>query len=235
VAFARDGVPKAVPISRIHALSLSRPEVNVANRNATLVVMGFRDGACIPVQKVSQVEDRIALSVSQDLKLEAETARLTSQVVMLQPTGLHVRYVSDLDPIDQAEVPFLEQTWPYGRDRSVSGGRLRSDGHVYLKGLGMHSTSRLVYNLPEGFREFGAELALDDTARGGGSVTYRVFVERDGVWSADFESPVVRGGEAPLPVRVDISQATRIALVVDYADYGDVLDRANWLSARLMK
>jgi hypothetical protein len=235
VAFAQGGAPKAVPIRGIHAIWLSRSEEVVTNRKAARIVMGFRDGGCIPVQNVSQREDRTALSVSEEVILEAATTQLVSQVVMLQPRGSRVQYVSDLEPIDQAEVPFLEQAWSYGRDHSVAGGRLRCRGRVYLKGLGMHSTSRLVYDLPGGFREFAAELALDDSAGRGGSVTYRVFMERDGGWGSVYESPIVRGGERPLPVRVEINQATRIALVVDYADYGNVLDRANWLNARLVK
>ena len=154
---------------------------------------------------------------------------------MIQPTGPRVQYVSDLDPIDQAEVPFLEKSWSYGRDCNVLGGRLLVAGRGYLKGLGMHSTSRLVYELPGGFRLFAAEIVLDDAANNRGSVTYRVFVEREGRWASAFASSVVRGGEPPLPIRVDLDGASRIALVVDYADYGDVLDRANWLYARLVK
>ena len=99
----------------------------------------------------------------------------------------------------------------------------------------MHSTSRLVYDLRDRFRMFAAEVALDDLSRGRGSVTYRVFLERDGAWAAAYESPIVRGGDAPLPVRVGVEGASRIALVVDYADFGDVLDRANWLNARLIE
>jgi hypothetical protein len=46
---------------------------------------------------------------------------------------------------------------------------------------------------------------------------------------------VVRGGEAVVPISIEIGTARAIALIVDFADGGDVLDRAAWLNARLMK
>ena len=42
------------------------------------------------------------------------------------------------------------------------------------------------------------------------------------------------GQGKPLPARVDIRGARRLALLVESADQGDVLDRANWLGARLV-
>jgi hypothetical protein len=34
---------------------------------------------------------------------------------------------------------------------------------------------------------------------------------------------------------VELKQASRVALLVEYADRGDVLDHANWLNVRLVK
>jgi hypothetical protein len=60
-------------------------------------------------------------------------------------------------------------------------------------------------------------------------------VLRDGKLSEAFKSGIVRGGEAPLAVSVDLSDAQGITLVVDYADRGDEMDRADLLDARLVK
>ena len=81
-----------------------------------------------------------------------------------------------------------------------------------------------------------ADLALDDSAGTRGSVIYRVFLEREaGDWQSAYESPIVRGGEPPLPLSLDVTGALRLALIVDFADRGDELDHANWLNARLVK
>ena len=96
-------------------------------------------------------------------------------------------------------------------------------------------TLRGVYRIPQGASTFAAELALDDTAGTAGSVVFRVYlVTAEGLKPA-YESPVVRGGEPPIPVQVPLADASALVLVVDYADYGDERDHANWLDARFVQ
>jgi hypothetical protein len=45
---------------------------------------------------------------------------------------------------------------------------------------------------------------------------------------------VVRGGDAPTHISVELGDATAIALLVDFADRGDERDLANWLNPRLV-
>ena len=82
-----------------------------------------------------------------------------------------------------------------------------------------------------GFQRFEAEIGIDDSAGTRGSVRFRVLV--DG--RERFASRVVRGGDRPTPVSVDLRGGKRLEILVDYADQGDVLDRADWLDARLIK
>ncbi len=72
---------------------------------------------------------------------------------------------------------------------------------------------------------------MDDSASGGGSVRFRVFVDGQ----EKFTSETIRGGMKNLPISLDISGAKQLDLVVDYADRADVLDHADWLNARLIK
>ena len=74
-------------------------------------------------------------------------------------------------------------------------------------------------------------LICDDQAEGGGSVGFRVFVDGQ----VRYASPVVRGGQAPLPISVDVAGAKRLDLVVDFADRADQVDHADWLDARLVR
>jgi hypothetical protein len=99
----------------------------------------------------------------------------------------------------------------------------------------MPSASRLAYDVA-GYRKFEAEIAIDDAAGLAGSVVFKVVLEAEpGNWATAYESPVVRGGDAPIPISVDLKGAGRMALLVDFADRGDVCDHANWLHARLTK
>ena len=99
-------------------------------------------------------------------------------MVFLQPLGGRAVYLGDLRPAEFRHVPFLDLPWPYHADRNVTGGRLRSGGRLYLKGLGVHSSARLTYLLDEPYERFEAELGIDDSTDGGGSVRYRVYVDR---------------------------------------------------------
>ena len=97
----------------------------------------------------------------------------------------------------------------------------------------MHSASRITYQIDQKFRWFQAELAIDQAAGNRGSVIFRVFLQRDGEWTSKYTSPVMRGTTRPLAIKLKVTQADAIALLVEFADRGDERDYANWLNARL--
>jgi hypothetical protein len=100
----------------------------------------------------------------------------------------------------------------------------------------MHTASRVAYKLHGPVREFQAELAIDDTAGGRGSATCSVFVDDgSGKWQPRYTSPILRGGDKPVSLRVDLSGVKGISLLCDFADHGDQLDHVNWLNARVVK
>jgi hypothetical protein len=152
-------------------------------------------------------------------------------LVFLQPLAGRVVYLSDLKPAEYRQTPFLALPWPYQPDRNATGGLLRAAGRLHLKGIGVHSAARVVYNVPDerAASRFDAQLAVDDSTAGQGSVIFRVLVDGQ----ERFASPILRGGDAPLPVSVDIRGAKKLELLVDYADRADVLDHADWLDARI--
>ncbi|MGD0382231.1 MAG: NPCBM/NEW2 domain-containing protein [Thermoguttaceae bacterium] len=188
--------------------------------------LGFSDDSRLPATDVRLDSSTLQLAVA------GQTWKtLPRHLVFLQPISGRAVYLSDLKPGEYRFVPFLDLTWPYRLDRGVTGTWLRAGGILYLKGIGMHSASRLAYNLDQPYKRLQAELAVDDSAAGGGSVRFRVFV--DG--REKFTGETIRGGMKPAPINVDLSGAKQLDLVVDYADRADVLDHADWLNARLIK
>jgi hypothetical protein len=144
-----------------------------------------------------------------------------------------VTYLSDLKAADYHHEPFLNLRWPsYGTDRNATGGRLRCGGRLYLKGLGVHSAARLTYRLSEPYKRFEAELGIDDSTAGGGSVRFEVRVDGRQKYISE---RILRGGMTPVPVSVDLAGAQQLELIVDYADRADELDHADWLDARLVR
>ena len=193
--------------------------------------MGFSDGTRLTAIELT------ADAAGAKLKLAggAELKAAIDQIVALQPLGGKVVYLSDLKPISYRHVPFLQLEWPFHADRNVLGSRLRAGGKLFVKGLGMHSPSRITYDLERPYRRFEAELAVDDETARRGSVVFRVLVDDGrGAWSERAKSEIVRGGQTPVPISVDLSGAKRLSLLVDYADRADELDHADWLDARLV-
>ena len=60
-------------------------------------------------------------------------------------------------------------------------------------------------------------MAIDAEAGPRGSVVFRVFIDDgSGTWQERATSEIVRGGEPPVPISVDLTGAKRISLLVDY-------------------
>ncbi len=132
-----------------------------------------------------------------------------------------------LDTLDLANV-----TQDYGSPhagKSVDSHPLTLNGVVYPHGLGTHAVSRLLVNLQGSATKFEALAGVDDEKKGQGSVQFQVYV--DG--RKKLETPVLHGGDAPVPVSVDLTGAKRMTLVVTDAGDGNDSDHADWAGALL--
>lgn len=198
-------------------------------------LVGFDDGSCL--RAASLVLD--ATPGNEGTAWITLAGKLTWQasaksVVFVQPTGGRARYLSQIDPVGYRQISYLETpgiTWDLARGASVSGRQLRCRGQLYLEGIGMHSASRASYAIDPGDQRFEASIGIDDEAGSQGSVVFRVYVDSQ----QKYASPIVRGGEPPIPISVDVQGGKRLNLIVDFADRGDQLDRADWLDARLVR
>jgi len=227
VEFRAEFGPLKLDRARLAAIILNPTLRRTIKRPSLCAVVGFADGTRVLAANVELKDQRTQVALAAGATFAAEA----KQLACLFPLGGRAVYLSELEPVEFEHTPFLEVKWPYRKDRNVLGGMLRSGGRLYLKGLGVHSAARLVYALERPYQRFEAELALDDCAGRQGSVVYRILL--DG--KQKYASPVLRGGDLPLSVSVPLEGAKRLELVVDYADRADVLDRANWLRARLIK
>ncbi len=221
-----------VPADKLAAIIFNPTLVNNSRPNGLRTLVGFRDGSRLSAAQFSADKSTTRLKLAGGGELTSPT----EAIVALQPLGGRAVYLSDLKPSSYRHIPYLALSWPFQADRSVLGSQLRAGGNVYAKGLGMHSPARITYDLDREYRRFQAEVAIDREAGPRGSVVFRVFTDDgSGAWQARASSEIVRGGEPPRPIAVDLTGAKRISLLVDYADRGDELDHADWLNARLVR
>ena len=236
IAITAEGRAVTMDVDRTAAVVFNPALLEIPRKQSFRTLIGFRDGSLLVVENLEWDRGFLRFRLPGPIVLEAGAESIWRDVVLLQPFAGAVRYLSDMEPVGYRHVPLLDLAWPFERDRNVLGGRLRSGGSLYVKGLGMHSTSRLAYDLDGRYQRFQAELAVDDRAGWGGSVVFRVFLpDASGEWKKAYESPIIRGGQDAVPMSVDIAGAQRMALIVDFAERGDVLDYADWLNARLVE
>ncbi|HET6884430.1 MAG TPA: NPCBM/NEW2 domain-containing protein [Pirellulales bacterium] len=224
VEFEADLGALTVEIDRVAALAFNPSLRSLARANGPRSLVGFRDGSILLAKSVRLTDGHTELHLGDESRLSAAEGP-----VYLQPLGGAIHYLSDLSPASYRQLPFLDLPWEYQLDANVNGTRLRAAGRIYSKGVGMHSAARLTWQLEKNYRRLEAELAIDDQTDGHGSVVFRVFSGPKEI----YKSQIVRGGDAPLPISIDVRGARQLSLVVDYADRADVLDHADWLNVRL--
>ena len=218
--------PIAIDISRIRAVQFRRLLPPASGPEGVRIWVGLRDGTLLLAQHLTVQDAQAELTLPAGVSFQTDRDNL----VFLQPIGNQVVYLSDLAPKHYQFEPFFEMHWPWERDRSVTGNWLRSGGHRYLKGLGVHSKASLTYDLQGRYSRLEAELALDDASGGQGSAVFRVLADGKEIYQSD---PIC-GGDPPRSIRLDMAKVRQLELVVDYGPRGDQMDRANWLDARLI-
>jgi hypothetical protein len=231
----RAGVVRA-PLSRVEAIAFGGPNVGTQTDPALKArekfAVGLRDGSLVYVSAIRVGEKEMDVELRNGVKLKGDAA---GEIVAIQSLDGPVVYLSDLEGADYRGVPYLSLTWPFTRDRNVLGETIVVRGKRYLKGIGMHSAARLTYRFVGDYRRFDSAVAIDDSAKSRGSVTFGVYVLRDDKWGEAFKSGIVRGADEPQAVSIDLKGAKGITLTVDFADRGDELDHAVWLDARLIR
>lgn len=225
--------PLTVPEDRVAAIVLGLAGQRSSGSGKWIV--GTRDGSLLVADSLVTDDKRLRIRLAGGQELIGTDSHV---VVHLRSQVVSSVYLSDLMVADYRQVPYLEIPWKYRRNRNVQGGPLQAGGRIYAKGLGLHTAARLTYRLDTKeiagrYQRFVTTLAVDDVAEQQGSVIFRVYLEQEGRWQQAYASPIIRGGDAPVPVSIELGQAKQIALVTDFADRGDQRDYANWLEARL--
>lgn len=97
----------------------------------------------------------------------------------------------------------------------------------FRKGLLCHAPSKVVVRLPGPGKKFSSTVGVDANA-GGGSIVFAVKL----AGKESFRSPVMRGGEAGIPVNVELAEATEFTIEAGDAGDGIECDHADWADAK---
>lgn len=221
------GTSVPVDISRVAALAFAQRTRSNDARNGPVLSLDLGGGERVTGRWTSLTPDLLTVKLEWGDTLEVPVA----SVSRLEVKNGKLVYLSDLQPAEVRIIPYLDGNYQFQQDRSAAGRPLRLAGKTYARGLGTHSRTEVTYALDGGFETFAATLGLDDAVGNSGSVIYRVYGDDRML----YESPVVRGGDAPIDLKLPLKGVLLLRLEVDYADGGDAADQANWADARLLR
>ena len=224
------GKTRSLSLNRVIAVVIA--DLGLKLGTGTKARCQFVDGSMV-TGVVSQLSDgklQIKLAGAGSLTTDWQ------QVASLSIQSDRLIYLSDLDPTDSEHQPVVTSPREWRRDRSVLGNPLTfidpssRKPIVYAKGIGMHSYSRLVFEIPEGFDRFVALVGIDAETEGKGDCVFTVRKDGIEIWSKS-----IKATDGTVEVDLDVSDAKEISLVVETGKQLDMGDHANWANARLLK
>jgi hypothetical protein len=142
-------------------------------------------------------------------------------------------YLSALKPAKYEYRTYQGEQHPWAADRNLAGGELRlqlpAGDSTFDKGLATHADCRLTFALDGKYKRFEALVGLDAQLgkRGSADVSVRIDSKEQKIGTL-----TTQGG--PRPVRIDVSGAKELTLVVGWSAGGNVGDYVNWCDARLV-
>ncbi len=190
----------------------------------------LRDGTRLALASATCADGKMLSGVT---LFKAAVSFPIAEVIALDILGGPAVYLSELKPRSFEHTPYLGTAWPYVLDGSVDRRDLRLGGSTFDRGLGVHTASRLTYDLAGRYRRFEARVGLDDRSGKGGTARIRILVDGKPRAVAGDHALTIRTG--PLEVRVDVAGAKELTLVVDFGARGGVAGHVDWADARLAK
>lgn len=133
--------------------------------------------------------------------------------------------------MDDLDLSPIKQGWgkPVAR-KSVEKKTMTLDGKPYDRGVGTHAQGTIYVALDGQAKRFQATLGVDDEVGDKGSITFKIY----GDGKALFEKPVMRGGDAPAPVDLDISGVTMLYILIGDGGDANSFDHADLADAKFV-
>ena len=215
-------------------LRLDRSRVRVIRMNPELTtsmktpgrrtIVTLIDGSRITATAIDLNNETLKLN---SIGLGAVTLSISS-VVSCEFLGNRVVPIGDREPNKIEFTPYLSNAWTLVRNANCLHGPLTLRGSEFATGVGMHSQMSATYELKGNEIAFQSVVGIDDAANGNGSVIFAVEVDGNRVWTSE----EITGKSAAVTIpSIPLKGNKRIKLIVEFGQYADVADYANWCDA----
>jgi hypothetical protein len=188
------------------------------------------DGSTLTVSSLEWQRDELVFTVAGAERSEPRQVK-AADVLRVEVPGGRWQWLTDLTPLVAEHTGLLDLRWPHQINRNVMGGPLRIGGQVFEKGIGVHSRSRLVYQLGPNDERFVSAYGIDDDSGPIANVEAKILL--DG--KAAYQATDVRADGQVHRVSIDLHEAKQLELLVDYGKNGDVQDRFDWIEPAIIR
>jgi len=176
--------------------------------------------------KPTLADDRLTVRRSDGLELTVPW----DHVVRLAVSSRRMAFLSDLKPTDVTVEPIVTDPWPPMMDAAVLGGPLAIGDRTFDRGIGVHATTRMTWRIDGDYDALAMFVGIDESVGDRGDAVVRVVGD-----GRELLSRRVKGGDAPLPIRLDVRGVDELQLIAEAGEGLDLGDRVNFADARLIK
>ncbi|MEX2213622.1 MAG: NPCBM/NEW2 domain-containing protein [Phycisphaeraceae bacterium] len=223
IKFQYEDAERTVDRARAFGLTLTttgkRPELTGS------ALVKFADGSSLWVKIEKMQTGLIAMKTLNDQAMTLPWAA----VQRLDVRSDRMMFLSDLEPVDVYEKA-IAYIGPWQRDRSVRGKPLRIAGRTFDKGLGVHATSRLSFNVDPKFTALAATIGIDDETKNKGDCEFVVLGD-----GRELFKQRIRPSDGMVEIRVKLEGVKKLTLAVEAGEDLDFADHGDWGDVRLIR
>ena len=228
-----DRPAEVVPLSRVAAVAFDPTLARARKVKGVHARVTLADGSRLTLTQVAADADALT-----GVTPYGPSVRLPwADVVALDTLNGKATPLGDLTPKSAEVTPFTSLAWPWRVDHSVRGEALRLRGEhgvaTYDRGLGLHSRTRLTYDLAGKYRRFEALIGLDAASGRRGAADVTLLLDGKPAGPESLRRLTVATGT--VAVSLDTAGVKELTLLVDYGPGGDTQDDVNVADARLIE
>ena len=203
-----------------------------ATGNATMPQKAFRvrfeDGSSIVATTLALSDDHLKLDLSKDENRQVDL----KHIIAIEQVNGPVSWLSSRAPIENIYVPYFGNRllYPARMDANYRGSDIRFGDQRFVRGIGVHAYSRLAWTLDGSYKAFRTRYAIDGDSPMA-DVTVRIKLDD----KVAYEKSHVHAGVLSPVVLLELKDAKRLTLEVDFGEGGGAQDRLNWIEPALMK
>jgi hypothetical protein len=250
VEFTRQGQKRSISLAKTQGLIFYREvDAQMAPAVCKLLDTGRNE---IQVATVAKTDKGLTITTPAGAKIEFPRAI----IARLDYSKGKLTYLSDMDPVEVVEscTEGPDSVQHYHRDKNLDNGPIRIGPTAYSKGIALHSHTELEYDLKGEYREFKAQLGVEDGIGGGeGPTLVKILGDGKELYSGKhakgdrFDRPAEQAKPATgsaskkddrlyaLPVKLSVVNVQKLRIIVASGDMLDLSKHATLAEAQVSK